>query len=105
MPNHTPGPWQADMQGDGFWQIWGRQSTPIVRIRPAYAWWEKEKQVELAANARLIAAAPELAEVLRDTLAVIDSLMPGIGYIAVEDYAKLNDVPLRARRILAKLDT
>jgi hypothetical protein len=32
---------------------------------------------------------------------VIGALMPGVRYIAVQNYAALNDVPLRARQWLA----
>lgn len=44
-----------------------------------------------------------LAEALRKLLKAYDSIMPGIGYIAVQDYTILNDAPLEARAALAKL--
>jgi hypothetical protein len=47
-------------------------------------------------------AAPDLAEALRDALTLIDALMPGVRYIALQDYKALNDVPLAGRAALAK---
>ena len=41
------------------------------------------------------------AVLVADLLKVIDMLMPGVGAIAVEDYALLTDAPLRARAWLA----
>lgn len=42
----------------------------------------------------------EHVDIIADLLRVIEMLMPGVKYIAVEDYALLNDAPLRARRWL-----
>lgn len=38
---------------------------------------------------------------LEDMLRVQDALMPGVRYIAVQDYALLNEAPMRARAALA----
>ena len=54
------------------------------------------------ANARLIAAAPELLEALRDALNLIDDLMPGVRHIPLQDYAALNNTPIKARAVIAK---
>jgi hypothetical protein len=43
----------------------------------------------------------ELAAVCERLLAVIDELMPGVGAIAVKDYAELNDAPIAARKVIA----
>lgn len=51
----------------------------------------------------LIAERDELAEALRRMLAVYEALMPGVRYIAVKNYAELNDAPLAARAALAKV--
>lgn len=45
--------------------------------------------------------ADRLAESLRRMLAVYKALMPGIRYIAVQDYAELNEAPIEARQALA----
>jgi hypothetical protein len=52
-----------------------------------------------------LSSAPDTADVpqlVEDLLGVIAALMPGVRYIAVQDYAALNDVPIRARQFLAK---
>lgn len=38
--------------------------------------------------------------VIEELLRVIDMLMPGVGAIAVNDYALINEAPIRARRWL-----
>ena len=44
----------------------------------------------------------ELIEALRDMLKVQEALMPGIRYIAVQDYALINNAPVTAHRLLTK---
>ena len=44
----------------------------------------------------------ELTKALRDLLKAYDSLMPGIAYIAVQDYEIINRAPIEARKALAK---
>lgn len=61
----------------------------------------EQGQVELG-NARLIAAAPELLEALESLLRGFDSLMPGLAHIAVQDYALINEAPIRARAAIRK---
>jgi hypothetical protein len=72
---HTPGPWKlattyAKAQA-GKYQVvpWATQRQPIARVaaRPDYP----PEQAE--ADARLIAAAPELLEALRECLGVLES--------------------------------
>lgn len=80
---HTPGPWDveyenADYNGGGQWYNAG----------PAKVWFpynvKKQEEDEAKANAYLIAAAPELLEVLRDALDSLDYVertLPGLsGY-------------------------
>ena len=62
---HTPGPWTANQFGNqGEWDI--HRSTPtldggyFVRVEPLHI--TREALDEAAANARLIAAAPDLLE-------------------------------------------
>lgn len=45
----------------------------------------------------------DVRQALTDLLRVIDMLMPGVRYIAVQDYAALNDVPIAARKLLQRL--
>lgn len=52
------------------------------------------------AESRVIALMAEnerLRAVIRRLLAVNDALMPGVKFIAVQDYAELNDAPVAAR--------
>lgn len=42
-----------------------------------------------------------LKDALRRMLKVYEALMPGVRYIAVQDYAELNDAPIAARKLLA----
>lgn len=46
----------------------------------------------------------ELKCLLEDTLALIEDMMPGVAYIALQDYAPLNEVPLRLRVALRNLE-
>lgn len=70
---HTPGPWVND---DGL--VYGQetrerfQPSPSIDIFDAKE-WPAELEREAHANARLIAAAPELLVALNDTLAYIVS--------------------------------
>ena len=42
--------------------------------------------------------------IIEDLLRVIDMLMPGIRFIAVQDYALLNDAQIRAKQWLKEND-
>jgi hypothetical protein len=57
MNNNTPGPWVAELYEGGAFDIrpFG-EDGPILAGRNAW----HEKELEMAANARLIAAAPEM---------------------------------------------
>jgi hypothetical protein len=56
---HTPGPWTADIAAGNCASV-----SPI-----GFAWWGCPVSEETRANARLIAAAPDLLAALRDMLA------------------------------------
>ena len=67
---HTPGEWRASaMEMDpGAWRLLNRGKIDIVRRGQdviAAVWCGDDKDGEEAANARLIAAAPELLEALQ----------------------------------------
>ena len=62
--NHTPGPWHYDPDGE----VWAtRVNGQDVTICPEWL-WARSVRDEGMANARLIAAAPELLEALERTL-------------------------------------
>lgn len=73
---HTPGPWRLDnsaMPGDGWGARDDESSIEIARIRhdtfdalEVYGRRVRDDYAEHRANARLIAAAPELLEALED---------------------------------------
>ena len=42
----------------------------------------------------------ETAQIVADLLRVVDMLMPGVRYIAIQDYGVLNDAQVRAREWL-----
>ncbi len=54
---HTPGPWGTDMVG---WEVWTERGSDRICIITA----ENVGRSEQGANARMIAAAPELLEAL-----------------------------------------
>lgn len=47
-------------------------------------------------------AAPELLEALIELRKTVDQLMPGIGKIACQDYANINEAPILADKAIAK---
>jgi hypothetical protein len=53
-------------------------------------------------NARLIAAAPELLEACEMQQRLIDDMLRFVGKMALQDYALLNEAPIKARAAIAK---
>ena len=69
MTKHTQGPWHADQCGV---VTGGRTGLPIVCTVPIVAWENAGfpgVAEQMAANARLIAAAPDMLVALRDVAA------------------------------------
>lgn len=46
----------------------------------------------------------EIVKVLSDLLRSHEALMPGVRFIALQDYALLNDAPIEAKRLIARLE-
>jgi hypothetical protein len=72
---HTPGPWQLgqpNLYFDGHTPIDSPFHGGIVQVVTKMEDDDTRKEAELAANARLIAAAPELLQGLLDALQEID---------------------------------
>ena len=70
MSKHTPGPWRVE---DWQYPATGREHVPTVQtdtdaIAEALPLWHdtEDREAERLANARLIAAAPELLEALQE---------------------------------------
>jgi len=94
---HTPGPWH--IHGDCKTMIGaddGKQMLAEALHNHVVPEWRRLLD-EAQANARLIAAAPELAEALRAMLAA-ESLLDGEYYSAIEA------AEAQARAVLAKLE-
>ncbi len=65
---HTPGPWKAEFHGS-VWHIEEGSHFPPVQLACVYVWTEDGGRKEAAANARLMAAAPELLAEIQSALA------------------------------------
>lgn len=68
---HTPGPWHARVHST-YSHIWGPDGTKRGCIGSVNLHGDTSRE-EREANARLIAAAPELLEALRRAWALVDS--------------------------------
>ena len=66
MSEHTPGPWYTSRHED-YTEVWKDYGDERTRIATADDGW-----IEAAANARLIAAAPDLQSALIDLLAYVE---------------------------------
>jgi hypothetical protein len=92
MSEHTPGPWRIGEDGD---VIWGPewQGSPIQVAVVPFSVGDKR----IASDARLIAAAPDLLEALKEIEdAASSSVMVKLPF--------LNDAPaiIKARKAIAK---
>ncbi len=89
MSKHTPGPWDYDRDDLGIWINSSSYPQPLAKMGTAML-------IPHEANARLIAAAPELYEALR---AIVDQeRQPQDAETRMHDMADL------ARAALAKVD-
>lgn len=86
MSKHTAGPWDytKELQGYYIWQTARECGNNPQRVALA-AWGENAEQEE--ANARLIAAAPEMLEALRAVQKAQNALMQPFEVIAKVDDA------------------
>jgi len=88
MSKHTPGPWLIDGTEDGFTFVYALNQQGYNRmsahVQSGYiSPMEKASIKEMEANARLIAAAPDLLESLKDAYPHIgdDALRARIGAV------------------------
>ena len=98
----TPGPWTARAKASG--GSWWVMAAPP---KPGHRGFLAEcvaRGSENEANARLISAAPDLLAALKSLMAAYKSVLPGIRYIAVQDYALVNDAPVAATRAILKAE-
>jgi hypothetical protein len=92
---HTPGPWEQKIQGCSIWPIctvygtehgWIEIHAPNLNIT-------ENPLAESTANARLITAAPDLLEALKEIVTYWDSIVPT---------DCVNDMHIKARTAIAK---
>lgn len=107
-PNITPeqgewtkGPWSVVRYGDGDSLV--IHSSEDIRVCfMATPGSPSAGMGAIPANARLIAASPDMHEALAKCLALIDDMSRFVGQMSLQDYALFNEAPMLARRALSK---
>lgn len=61
---HTPGPWVSEISTSDFWIVAAQQSSHLSDL--AYVWATHERPAK--ANARLMAAAPDMADAIKTAM-------------------------------------
>lgn len=108
--NWTTGPWERDSakDGDSSYQIIHGQlpkgingdfGYPVADTMNRHHCVSPEED---QANGHLLSAAPELYHAVEALVKAYNQLLPGIGKIACQDYANINDAPIIAERALRK---
>ncbi len=90
---YTTSPWQTDRTG---FHVIKQEKDGVFTIAIL------QPMAEIRANARLIAAAPELLEACEMQQKLIDDMVRFVGQMALQDYALLNEAPIKARAAIAK---
>lgn len=89
---HTPGPWTYQENSDAYTHIVrGPTNSLICQLA-------QSMHVEIEANARLIAAAPEMLEALVNA----DKLLRSLGFIAEADIPKAGSLGNQISTAIAK---
>jgi hypothetical protein len=83
---HTPGPWKADDKGKAVFIPLRAHHCEQLGIQVGFVSWEDDK--ESLANARLIAAAPEMLEALKRAHTWLQGSEPGRAQYLGEVIAK-----------------
>jgi hypothetical protein len=85
---HTPGPWEINkyLNYEGF-SIYGPDGTGCIAER----WWPSKTDIPIEANARLIAAAPEMLLELEHELEELE------GWLRDEETPEWTDNSMRIR--------
>ncbi|MEM1224586.1 MAG: hypothetical protein AAGJ40_02755 [Planctomycetota bacterium] len=77
---HTPGPWSTDGTGEGLRVVTDRQNATVCRmswLAGRQGMGGRRKDREVFANARLVAAAPDLLKACKDALQGIQNYQSG----------------------------
>ena len=103
MSGYTPGPWIADLYEDGCFVVRPHgEEGPIIAERGV--WFDDESQ----ANARLIAAAPDMREALGVGVTVMKDAQDDIRSLLGENsiiWQRMDNVIRVMREAIAKADT
>ena len=86
MSKHTPGPWKADDKGKAVFIPLRAHHCEQLGMQVGFVSWEDDK--ESLANARLIAAAPDLLEALKRAHTWLQGSEPGRAQYLGEVIAK-----------------
>lgn len=98
---HTPGPWGAYRT-----RVY---AGPFRRVPDGIAGFRSIicevddfdiGELEAEANARLLADAPYLLDLLEKARLVIEDFLPNVGHCALQDYGRLNDVLIDSAKVL-----
>ncbi len=71
MTKHTPGPWRAEI--DNRMDMRVESHRTVAHLPIPYPARDHSRDDEMKANARLIAAAPDMLDALKDALMVLQS--------------------------------
>ena len=97
MSKHTPGPWEQDATFP--WEIWSpSRSSSICTVDP-HPIGHTEEDI---ANARLIAATPEMYEMLRGIVSLVEE-HGDIRMARKSSLEVLDEIAKKADRILSQL--
>ncbi len=106
MSSHTPGPWKVD---EMCCYIWGKDNGEPFTVAEIRGWGQlaqQHKETEAIAiqeaNARLIAAAPELKENLRNVVVAAKVLREAL--VLVQGWANLPFGPFGTDKIIKKAE-
>lgn len=95
----TPGPWRLSLTDDT--TVIGPDHQEIAEAMGDYE--DDDMLPEVEANARLIAAAPDLYTALEEASALVDALSGGRGNLRLRgQYISLEEAIARARAALSK---
>jgi len=101
---HTPGPWDIEEGPSGMPYISGGDDADYDRTGICDLIEDQASIREVFANARLIAAAPELLASLRELLALNGSWERGNAYISAGFVESYEQIASNARAAIAKAE-